>query len=64
LRDGFVHSSTVVGPDGIAMPVPLTMSDSAPQLHRQTTRPKSSPFIRFGSSGIQNMLERKKQMNK
>mgnify|MGYP006090229555 CR=1 FL=1 len=54
LRDGFVHSSH----GGIQMPEPLIMSESAPQLH---TRPKSSPFIRFGSTGIQELLERKRR---
>jgi hypothetical protein len=65
LRNGFVHNSTsAVGPDGIALPSPLITSESAPLLQgNKKTRPKSSPFIRFGSSGIQTILERKKNLN-
>ena len=66
LRDGFVHSSKhVLGPDGISLPQPLIMSESAPQLSSVGRgRPKSSPFIRFGSSGIQGMLDRKRRIHK
>lgn len=78
LRDGFVHNDAsggrglVGGPDGIALPEPLSMpvqlrgSQSQPTLsgEQQRSRPKSSPFIRFGSTGIQELLERKRRGKK
>ena len=41
-------------------------SQSQPALSggRQRIRPKSSPFIRFGSTGIQELLERKRRGKK
>ena len=78
LRDGFVHSDSsdgrglMGGPDGIAIPEPLSTaaqlrgSQSQPALSsgQSRPRPKSSPFIRFGSTGIQELLERKRRSKK
>ena len=53
------HSSSA-----LQEPTLMQMSDSAPQLHRSGIgkgRPKSSPFIRFGSTGIQELIERKRR---
>lgn len=61
LRDGFVHSHSS---SALQEPTLMQMSDSAPQLHRSGIgkgRPKSSPFIRFGSTGIQELIERKRR---
>lgn len=77
LRDGFVLSDSIsgrAGPDGIELPQPLSMqatrnlnfSQSQPAVRGNKggiSRPKSSPFIRFGSAGIQELLERKRRTN-